>query len=234
MKAQECTATKCNECGEMKAATEYDQNRKTRKCKQCEAKASRLRYLRNREKVLERGARRRVEKADAIRVAMADWYKRNREHVLARCKKYNSRPEVQVRERLRQKFRFAAHKEVILASRAAYYMAHPAAKAKAIQWLRQHYRDNKPAYAAKVRKRQAIKLSAVPAWADQKAITKVYRLAAEMSAATGIKHHVDHIVPLQGRTVCGLHVEGNLQVIPATANWEKGFKLVEDIVRSSE
>lgn len=224
MKPQECTATKCNECGEMKAASEYDHNRKTRKCKQCEAKASRLRYLRNRERVLERGAKRRVEKAAEIKAVMAKWYKLNRDHVLDRCKTYNARPEIKARENQRQKLRFAANKDAILASRAAYYAANPDAKAKANEWLKQHYRDNKPVYAAKVRKRQAAKRSAVPIWADIKAIAKFYRLAAEMSSITGIKHHVDHIVPLQGRTVCGLHVECNLQVIPAKVNLSKAYK----------
>lgn len=42
-----------------------------------------------------------------------------------------------------------------------------------------------------------------------------------MTNSTGIVHHVDHVIPLQGRTVSGLHVAGNLRVITASENVKK-------------
>lgn len=70
-------------------------------------------------------------------------------------------------------------------------------------------------------KRRARKLHATPAWADLKAIRAIYNRAAFLTRRTRIAHHVDHFYPLQGETVCGLHVEGNLQILPATENIRK-------------
>lgn len=47
-----------------------------------------------------------------------------------------------------------------------------------------------------------------------------------MERETGTRHEVDHIVPLKGKTVRGLHVETNLRVIPHTENRQKGNKLL--------
>jgi hypothetical protein len=67
---------------------------------------------------------------------------------------------------------------------------------------------------------------ATPPWVDMAAIRAIYEERNRVSAETGIEHHVDHIVPLKGRTVCGLHVPWNLRVIPAVDNRAKGSKLV--------
>lgn len=74
---------------------------------------------------------------------------------------------------------------------------------------------------AKLAKHRASKIQATPKWADQTAITSIYSEASRLTKETGIKHHVDHIVPLRGKKVSGLHVEFNLRAIPATENLRK-------------
>ncbi len=65
------------------------------------------------------------------------------------------------------------------------------------------------------------KKNATPPWVDLAEIRKIYAEARSTSLATGIEHHVDHIIPLHGRYVRGLHVPWNLQVLPATENITK-------------
>lgn len=71
---------------------------------------------------------------------------------------------------------------------------------------------------------------ATPKWLtpEQKLEIKLkYRLAIELSRRTGIRYVVDHLVPLQGEHVCGLHVAWNLEVITQDDNLKKSNKLVD-------
>ena len=77
-------------------------------------------------------------------------------------------------------------------------------------------------------KRRASKLNATPNWLtedDWKWTEWYYKHAQAMTETTGIIHHVDHIHPLQGENISGLHVPWNLQVIPATENLKKGTSI---------
>lgn len=65
---------------------------------------------------------------------------------------------------------------------------------------------------------------ATPPWVDMKEMKRVYMDCAHITAATGVEHHVDHIVPIKGRIVCGLHVPWNLRVLPAKLNRQKSNK----------
>ena len=75
---------------------------------------------------------------------------------------------------------------------------------------------------------RAAKLKATPAWLnkeDRKQMTVEYALARWCSKTMGFKYEVDHIVPLQGKEVCGLHVPWNLRVIPQSSNRSKSNRL---------
>jgi len=84
--------------------------------------------------------------------------------------------------------------------------------------------SNKGKRAATAAKRRAIKALATPAWltqSDWNAIEALYVKAAELTAETGIEYEVDHIIPLQGETVCGFHCPENLRIVTRSENRQK-------------
>ena len=84
--------------------------------------------------------------------------------------------------------------------------------------------ENPEQWAAYAAKRRAAKLQRTPSWLDEEQlwlIKEFYVLAKERERCTGIKWHVDHVIPLQGDDVSGLHTPENLQVIPAIENLRK-------------
>lgn len=88
---------------------------------------------------------------------------------------------------------------------------------------------NKEKEYARHSAKRAARLKAVPNWLselDKWIISEIYNLSMLRTKITGIKWHVDHIVPLQGNGVCGLHVPWNLRVIPAKENLAKGNKIL--------
>lgn len=174
-----------------------------RSCKDCEKAIARRSYLKHQE----------ARKAVAIGRAAA-WRavpgnaQRNRERAL---KWYHTNPENQANAKARAKNWGELHKQ------------------QRDETGRQYREKNKPRRNAHTRTYKARRLNATPAWANFERIADFYEEAARLSIESGQSFEVDHVVPLQSETVCGLHVESNLMVIPAVLNRAKGNRYWPDM-----
>jgi 5-methylcytosine-specific restriction endonuclease McrA len=117
---------------------------------------------------------------------------------------------------------YAANAEQIAARHAAYRKLN----AEQIAAYGADYRKANPHIQNAIKaKRRATQLQATPPWVDFTAIKAIYKQCAERTRITGIPHAVDHVYPLQGLHVSGLHVAANLQILTASENSRKSNKL---------
>lgn len=181
---------------------------------------------------------RRARLKDEIAAKKRAYYEANRERELARSAKWAAENHERSTE-IKQAYRDRNRKAPAARQRTAPEELRARAVARATKWRL----DNPSAYAAQLAKgrykprtelqkaRHANEQSlrnrrlshARPAWADKAAITAIYLRARE----TGM--HVDHVYPLQGKTVCGLHVPENLRPLSPTENARKKNKMPTEI-----
>lgn len=172
-----------------------------------------------------------IKNADRLKVKNAAYYQANRKKLLARSLEWADKNKDRVdanqavyrkenAERRRENTRRWASENPTKKKQmdAAYRQANPeAAKARHQAWCA----ANPGAKGAIEARRRAAKLKATPVWADKSAIKKLYAEAKARTKESGFQWHVDHIVPLKSKIVCGLHVESNLAVITGAENVRK-------------
>lgn len=116
---------------------------------------------------------------------------------------------------------YTSNRDAVNAQKRGYYRVNRkrAARASKLWRMENHHAVIEIVTRRKVRVKQA-----TPPWADFEKIRAVYALAKKRSDLTGVKHHVDHRIPLTGDLVCGLHVHNNLRAIPWQVNASKKNK----------
>ena len=108
------------------------------------------------------------------------------------------------------------------------YICKPCKNARDSSYRKKWRDNNKGMTNANTAKRKASKLQQTPSWSETEEIAELYSWAAHLQKVTGIQMHVDHIVPLQGKHVSGLHCVDNLKVITAKENLAKGNRHESD------
>jgi len=153
-----------------------------------------------------------------IREKQREYYLANAEYIIKCAKEYKENNSEKVREKHRK--HYCTNKADYIKRADDYRTANPE---KVRAYKRKHARANLAQGAQKTRKRRAAKLQRVPSWFgefDEFVLQEAYTLAARRSSPD-VLWHVDHLLPLQGLRVSGLHCGLNLQVIPALLNFRK-------------
>lgn len=154
-------------------------------------------------------------------------YYANREQEVEAAKAWNLANPERVRANKRASYR--RHKDRLREkSRSEYVTRRDEILAANTAWRR----ANRAKCAEIKARRRSAKLQRTPKWlsAEQKSeIFNCYRTARDMTVITCEPYHVDHVVPLQGEGVCGLHVPWNLQIVPGRVNNAKYNKLPAEL-----
>lgn len=220
----------CKKCNADKPLDEFQLDKRRNKhygtCRKCRTKAQNDRRLANLD-----------ESRKRTREYLREWRAKNPEKAAAINKKYDEKNRSKRSEYAKQYRK--ANPEKVLAQNKAWAAANPEkikgyVKKATKAWYERNpdyqsnfYKANKERYVAARARRRAAQESATPNWltAIHKAmIQQMYDVSEARFIQTGVKHHVDHIVPINGKNVSGMHVPWNLQVVTARENLSKGWR----------
>lgn len=211
----------CSVCKELKSFDCYYKNNQGKdglysKCKKCHLIGTKKWKVANPEKVNEEARLRRQKNPEARRQYERENYAKNSERIKERTRKIRSLDLKKYSKKTLDRIAKDPEKYRAIA-RKTYY--------KNIDKRRQDLRDYKNKNPEKMKiyelSRKYSKQAAMVGWSDDFLIAEIYHLAKLRNKMTNIKWHVDHIVPLRNKNVCGLHVHFNLRVIPALENLSK-------------
>ncbi len=198
---------KCARCGAFKSLESFGAHKRKpdglrAECKECTVELNRRNYQKHAE----------ARRADA-RVRMAEWraIPGNAERNLEAAKKWYALEKNANSAKLRAR---------------VWSSQHPERRRDVASKWRDANRGRTTFYVKTYKQK---KRRSAPTWRIDFLIAEAYHLACLRTKLTGCKWHVDHVIPLQGKTVSGLHVESNLAVILARENSVKGNRRWPDM-----
>lgn len=197
-----CAAARSKDWRERNQQHVDDFNKKYRE----ENKEKRIKVMadwrdRNRDHISDYNKKKYAEKAEERRDVARNYYYENRDKYLQRHAENNENPEVKMAKKKYNIDYVEKNREELKAKRRA----------------RSDYNSMKAAERRVQKQSASIQLSEE----HQREIRNIYWLALDLRRATGEQYDVDHIVPIKGKNICGLHVPWNLQILPSDINKSK-------------
>ena len=138
-------------------------------------------------------------------------YRTTSDYLCSECNKANT-----------ERYNLLNRKQYLESKKASYNKL----QSKHLVYAKQRRKNNPALGVALNVKYRATKLKRTPAWANHFEIKMFYDVAKVLSRG-GVLFHVDHIIPLRGKEVSGLHVEDNLQILPWYKNLKKSSKFMD-------
>jgi hypothetical protein len=225
---EEVKTKKCACCGEVKPATEFSPSKQNKDglrsyCKPCARAKIKAYYEANPDKRKEMARKTFQKHGKAYYEKNKDkvkaYYEENKEVLLAKQKQRRLDNPDKAKEHSKRSYE--KNKDKVAARMVDYYQNN---KDRINAYCAEYRQENKFKYAALASKRKAAQLLRTPKWLSEEQLKEIeteYALREWCSEVMGEEYHVDHIVPLQGKKVSGLHVPWNLRVIPASENLRK-------------
>lgn len=232
----------CSRCKACQSLENFGKDKNSRSgltcwCKTCKSETRKERYLKVRDKELSSNRAWKAENRERLNASNRLWKKSNKEYYSNQQKDYRSTRKDEISAY--SKVWYQENKDSKLALGRQWYSRNKdykdtqnrewrKANPEKVRLLTRLWRMvNKDLTCFYTSKYRASKLQATPLWLNESDISEMedfYTAAQMFKTYTGIEYHVDHIVPLQGKKVCGLHVPWNLQLLPWNENLSKSNK----------